>query len=143
MEKLTRTITINAPVEKVFQYWEDPTNRPGIWPSLVEVMDVEPLPNGGTRYRWVYKMAGVLLKGTLETTEYVANRRMVWRTKGSIESKFTWTFQPEDGGTKLEVLVEYIVPVPVIGKLAERLIVKQNEREAETLLANLKALMEA
>jgi hypothetical protein len=68
---------------------------------------------------------------------------MVWRTEGSIESKSTWEFQPEDGGTKLEVLVEYIVPIPVIGKLAERLIVKQNEREAETLLVNLKAVMEA
>lgn len=43
----------------------------------------------------------------------------------------------------LDVVVEYIVPVPVIGKLAERLIVKQNEREAETLLAKPKALMEA
>lgn len=73
----------------------------GVWPSLVEVKDVEPLPNGGTRYGWVYKMAGVLLKGTLDTTEYVANQRMVWRTEGSIESKFTWEFQPEDGGTKL------------------------------------------
>lgn len=142
MEKVTGTITINAPVEKVFQYWEDPTNRPEVWPSLVEVKEVQPLPNGGTRFRWVYKMAGVLLKGTTDTTEYVVNQRLVWVSEGGIDSKFTWTFQPENGGTRVAVQVEYAVPVPVIGKLAERLIIKQNEREAETLLANLKAVME-
>jgi hypothetical protein len=31
----------------------------------------------------------------------------------------------------------------VLGKLAERMIIKQNEREAEVILANLKARMEA
>jgi uncharacterized membrane protein len=143
MEKLTRAITINAPVQKVFQYWEEPTNRPEIWPSLVEVKDVQPLPNGGTSYPWVYKMAGMLLKGTSETTNYVANERLEEKNEGGIESKFTWTFQPEDVGTRVHVDVEYTVPVPVLGKLAERIIVKQNEREADTVLANLKARMEA
>jgi len=33
--------------------------------------------------------------------------------------------------------------VPLLGKLAESLIVKQNEQEADALLANLKSLMEA
>jgi uncharacterized membrane protein len=143
MEKITRTATINAPVQKVFQYWDDPANRPEVWPSLVEVKDVQPLPNGGTRYSWVYKMAGVLLKGTSDTTDYIPNQRMVWKSEGGIESIFTWTFQPEDGGTKVDVQVEYNVPIPVIGKLAERIIIKQNEREADTLLSNLKAVMEA
>jgi hypothetical protein len=35
------------------------------------------------------------------------------------------------------------VPIPLIGKLAEAFIVKLNENEAETLLSNLKARMEA
>jgi uncharacterized membrane protein len=143
MEKITRTATISAPVEKVFQYWEEPTNRPALWPSLVEVKDVQRLPNGGTSFRWVYKMAGMLLEGTTETTDYVADQRMVWESKGGIESTFTWTFEPEDGGTRLKVDIAYTVPIPVLGRLAERLIVRQNEREADTLLANLKAAMEA
>jgi uncharacterized membrane protein len=142
MEKLTRAITINAPVQKVFQYWEEPTNRPEVWPSLVEVKDVQPLPNGGTSYGWVYTMAGMLLKGTSETTNYVANERLEEKDEGGIESKFIWTFQPEDVGTRVHVDLEYTVPVPVLGKLAERIIVKQNEREADTVLANLKARME-
>ena len=39
--------------------------------------------------------------------------------------------------------IEYSVPVPVLGRLAEALVVKMNEREAELVLANLKSRMEA
>ena len=143
MSKVEKTITINAPIEKVFGYVEEPTNLPEIWPSLVEAKDVQRLPNGGTSFRWVYKMAGVRFEGTSEDTDYVANQRVVSKTKGGIESTVTWTFQPEAGGTKVTYEAEYTVPIPLLGKLAESFIVKQNEGEAELILANLKARMEA
>ena len=54
----------------------------------------------------------------------------------------TWTTDPVDGGAKVTFHAEYTVPIPVLGKLAEAIIVKQNEREAEVLLANLKDKME-
>ena len=110
---------------------------------MVEVKEVQRLPNGGTSFRWVGKMAGVRFEGTTEDTEYVPNQRVVSKSTGGIESLFTWTFQPEDSGTKLTVEVEYTVPIPLLGKIAEAFIVKQNERELELVLANLKAKMEA
>ncbi len=143
MVKGETTITINAPVEKVFGHVNEPTNLPEIWPSMVEVKDVQRLPNGGTSFRWVYKMAGMRFEGTTEDTECVLNQRVVSKSTGGIESLFVWTFQPEDGGTKLTVEVEYTVPIPLLGKLAEAFIVKQNERELELVLANLKTKMEA
>jgi uncharacterized protein YndB with AHSA1/START domain len=36
MAKVSKSITINAPVEKIFEYLTDQTNIPEIWPSLVE-----------------------------------------------------------------------------------------------------------
>jgi uncharacterized protein YndB with AHSA1/START domain len=141
---VVRTITIKAPVEKVFEYVTEPSNLPEIWPSLVEVKDVQQLPDGvGSSYRWVYKMAGMHFEGISETTEYVANKRVVIRGKGGIKAARTSTFQPEDGGTKYTVEVEYSIPIPLLGKLAEAFIVKLNEHEAELALANLKARMEA
>ena len=68
---------------------------------------------------------------------------MVDKTKGGVESTQTWMFQPEAGGTKVTFEVEYTVPIPLLGKLAEAIIVKMNDREGELLLANLKARMEA
>jgi uncharacterized protein YndB with AHSA1/START domain len=143
MAKIQKTITINAPVEQVFEYVEEPSNVPEYWPSLVEVKDVEPLPSGGAKYRWVYKMAGVRFEGSSETTEYVANQRTVTENKGGVSGTVTWTYHPEDGGTKVIFEADYAVNVPVLRKLAESFLSKLNEHEAEALLANVKARMEA
>ena len=142
MAKVEKSITINAPVGKIFNYISQPTNLPEFWPSLVETSDVQELPNGGHSNRWVYKMAGIRLEGTSEDVEYVTNQRLVSKTKGGVESTQTWMFQPEAGGTKVTFEVEYTVPIPVLGKLAEAIIVKMNEHEGELILANLKARME-
>jgi len=142
MAKVEKTITINAPVEKVFGYVSMKTNLPDIWPSMVEAKDVQPLPNGGNSFRWVYKMAGMKFEGTSEDSEFIVNQSIVSKTKGGISSTITWTFQSEAGGTKVTFDAEYTVPIPLLGKLAEAIIVKQNNKEAELLLANLKERME-
>lgn len=143
MAKVEKSILIDAPVEKVFSYVnEDPTNLLEIWPSMVDVKDVEQLPNGGTRFRWVTKLAGVRQEGTSEDIEVVPNQKVVSKTKGDVDSTATWTYEPEDGGTRVTTVTEYTVPVPVLGKVAEAFVVKANEREAEVLLANLKDRME-
>ena len=143
MAKLGKSVTIKAPVEKVFSFMTDPRNYPEIWPSMVEVKDVKESPKGGCDFSWVYKMAGVRFEGASEELEHVANQRIVAENKKGIPSKFTWNYKPEAGGTTLAVEVEYTVPVPLLGKMAEAVIVKLNENEMNVLLANLKARMEA
>ena len=143
MTKLENSTTINAPVEKIFTYISDQTHLPEIWPSLVEITDMKPLPNGGYSNRWTYKMAGIRLSGTSEDIEYESNQRIVSKTKGGVDSIQTWTFQSEGSGTKVTFAVEYTIPIPVLGKLAEAVIVKINEREGKTILENLKAIIES
>ena len=142
MAKVERTVTINAPIKKVFDYMADPRNLPEIWPSMVEIKDVQPAPAGGYNFGWTYKMAGMRFEGASETTEYITNQRNVTVSTKGIQSRFTWIYVPEAEGTKLTVQVEYTVPVPLLGKLAEAFIVKQNEHESDVMLANLKARME-
>jgi hypothetical protein len=48
---------------------------------------------------------------------------------------WTWTFKPKGGGTLLNLLIEYAIPVRVLGKIGERLVLRQNEREADVALA--------
>jgi uncharacterized membrane protein len=142
MSKFEKTITIHAPAEKIFGYITKPTDLPEIWPSMVDVRNVKQLPNGGNQFHWVYKMAGMRFEGDSADIEYVANQRVVSQTKGGIESTVTWDFLKKNGDTQVKFIADYRVPVPLLGKLAEAFIVKQNEHEADVILANLKDRME-
>ncbi len=52
MATIKKSININAPVEKVFEYLT-PEILPEVWPSLVEVNNIQELPNGGYSWDWV------------------------------------------------------------------------------------------
>jgi uncharacterized protein YndB with AHSA1/START domain len=142
MAKIERSSTINAPVEKVFAYISDPMNLLEWLPSLTDARDITG-EGVGQRWGWTYKMAGLSFKGESEVIEHVPNQRRVFKSTGGLLSTWTWTFKPEAGGTWLNLVIEYTVPVPVIGKVGERMVLRQNEREADQAMANIKAKMEA
>jgi uncharacterized membrane protein len=142
MAKLIKSITINAPIKKVFGYVSDSRNLPEIWPSLQEIKNFKKLPDGKTTDSWTYKMAGIRLKGTT-ATHYVENVEVISKTEGGVKSIQIWTFKPVDGGTIVTVDVEYTIPIPVLGKLAEKIVVIFNEHEGDVVMANLKSRMEA
>ena len=142
MAIVMKSIKVNAPAEKIFSYIQVPGNLLEIWPSMIGVKDIQPLPNGGYKYGFEIKMAGVRFEGVSEDTDIVLNQRAVSKTEGGIDSEITWEFRPEDGGTDVSLKAEYTVPIPLIGKLAEAVIVKLNENEGDAILANLKARME-
>jgi carbon monoxide dehydrogenase subunit G len=142
MTKIVKHVEINAPVEKVFEYMSHPENLVDIWPSMVNVKNIAEQPDGGITYDWTYKMAGLKFNGTSVTKETIENKRSVVVNEKGIPSTFVWQYRPQNGGMVLDVEIEYKVPTPVLGKLAEKAIVKINDHEAETLLANLKVVME-
>lgn len=142
MATIEKSIVIEAPVEQVFEYLTDPEHLPEIWPSMVEVRDVETLPNGGHRYHWVYSMAGKRFEGDSETVEIEPNSHFLSKTTGGIPAAFDYTFTPENGHTKIDVKTDYELPQSLLGKLAEPFLRKLNERESDTFLANLKDRLE-
>ena len=141
MATINNSTHINAPVEKVFAYVTEPMNAPEFIVSLSEVTDVTG-SGVGQHWNWKYKMIGIPLHGESTVTEQVPNEREVLKGKGGITSTFTWTFAPDEGGTKLDWEVDYTIPVPVLGKLAEKLVLKRNEREMAMNLQNIKEQME-
>ncbi len=141
MERVKKSITINAPVEKVFNYVSDPMKQIEWMPSMMKVKDVSG-SGVGQSHRWTYKMAGIMFDGESTTTEHVQNERIVKESKGGITSTFNFDFEPHDGGTVLKMAIEYAVPVPVLGKIAEKIVLKRNEREAGLAMTNIKEAME-
>lgn len=141
MARVEGSITINAPIEKVFAYLDDPINAMDFIPSITDIRDITG-QGVGQKWGWTYKMMGLPLKGEAGVTEYIRNKRCVVKTTGGILSTWTFAFKAKAGRIRLKLVVEYTIPVPVIGKMSERLVLRLNQREAEFAIANLKAKLE-
>lgn len=142
MITIRRSVSIKAPLDRVYEFMTTPENLPTIWPSMIEVNNVSRKPDGAHSFDWVYKMAGIKFKGHSDTKEVEKNKRIVLKNEKGIESTFRWTYQGEDGGTKLTMEVEYEIPVSLFEKLAGPFIERLNEHEAEQVLNNLKVRLE-
>ncbi len=138
-----KEVMVDGPIEKVYGYVSDPDNLVRFCPSVLEIQDVRSLPNGGYSARWVYKMAGMRSRGTGEFTAVVPNSYFVVETTGGVKSRITCTFRSWEDITKVTLTVEYTVPKPLLHELAEAIIVKMNDREADLIMANLQVIFTA
>ena len=142
MVTVSHSVRVNAPVEDVFAYVDEPENHVEMTPSITDVSNVEPLDNGGKRLDYTYEMAGVSLTGTMETPEYAENERVVFETDGDLSGTLTWAFEPAGDATRVTYTAEYDLPGGVLGKVAEPFAVRYNERELRTTLENLRDRIE-
>jgi ligand-binding SRPBCC domain-containing protein len=136
------SILIDAPPEDVFAYVDEPRELPTWLPSMIEVRNV--IGTGlGQQYEYTYKMAGLLLRGQNIVVEHVPNERGLHQVIGMISALWDYSVEPHADGTLLNIQVEYSIPIPVLGRLAERLAIKQNAASFDLALINVKDVMEA
>jgi carbon monoxide dehydrogenase subunit G len=125
----------------VFEYLDDPMNDLEWLPGVTETTDVTG-SGVGKRHRWKYKMVGVPLSGETVVVEHVPNQRQVIKSSGSTESTWTFIYEPTEDGTMLDLTIDYTIPVPVLGKLAEKLVHGRNEREMDLAMENIRERLE-
>jgi uncharacterized membrane protein len=142
MPKVDNEIIINAPVQGIFDYISQPSNLQQIWPSLVEITNQTLLPNGGYRYSWVYKMAGIHFSGTGECMDMEPNLVLASKNHGTIDSIVSFKFLSIGGRTKVSLTIDYQVPIPLLGQLTEMIILKMNAKEVGLILDNLRIRFE-
>ncbi len=140
MEKIQHSIEIEKPVEEVFSYASDWTR----WHTWFEGVSPFTLISGtehgnGTRYAYNVKILGVTVPVGIEIREYNVNKG--WKgisTKGP-PYKTLWIFEETDKGTRFTFGMEFRIPVPLIGPVIDRKLVKpQWESIIRGSLHNLK-----
>jgi carbon monoxide dehydrogenase subunit G len=136
------SITIDAPPEKVFARISDPMKAMEDVPNIIEVKDITG-QGVGMSYKLVYKMAGIRLSLDCTFVEYAPNERVTIQIKGAMNATQTFEVNSLNAGSQLLVTAEYEIPIPLVGKIAEVLLKKRNEREWEASLQNIKASIEA
>lgn len=150
MAELDKTIKINAPVDKVFNFIIKPESWKEIYPKITEIKEIESLPGGGYRYFCKLNMfAGIQCEAETENTNVVANQRLEYKSRcgiSGIKNIGTYdevlSFDSENGTTKLTYHASNEVPVPIIHGLIESFIMKMSERMIDKCLSNLKVKME-
>jgi hypothetical protein len=51
--RLRRDIEIAAPIERVFEFIDEPGNYPALRPQIVRVLETQRLPHGGREVRYL------------------------------------------------------------------------------------------
>jgi uncharacterized protein YndB with AHSA1/START domain len=144
MATLTRSTTIEAPVEQVYDYALDIRNLwviPGIG-----LADIDQRPEGvGSTAKLFNHFLGLHLEMKLEILEAVRPDKIVLKITSNTPDRPLWTlvFEPLDDGTKVTMTGEWRINVPAIGGTMEDMQVRAHKGMVDGLLADLKGTVEA
>ncbi|HEU4512652.1 MAG TPA: SRPBCC family protein [Nocardioidaceae bacterium] len=140
-----RSVHIDAPVEKVFDYVKDPRHFWDAFPQSARghdtMTDVSLTPDAGvgSTYRWKGSMFIFHIEGVSTREEYIPNERFVDRS--STGPVWTFTFEPDPTGTTLSLAFEYSTKVPLMDKVVDR-VAWNGDEDLDKMLANLKRATE-
>lgn len=140
-----RSVHIDAPVEKVFDYVKDPHHFLEAFPekdrSHMALTEVKLTPDGvGSTFRIMGRMFLLFhMEWVLTREEYLPNERIV--DHASAGGVWTYTFAPDGTGTTLAIAFGWSTKVPLVGQAVDR-ISWDGDRDLDLMLANLKKAIE-
>ena len=145
MAEIAKSIKINAPLSKVFDYVTDPKNWTKYVTSLVDVRNISnDVPVADTTFEWTYRMLGINNDGIGKIVEFEKDRKLAIEMEGAFPIKETYTFAGDENSTELSFEIRYEVPGKVLGVIADKLLVERlNVMEADVTLNKVKDLCEA
>lgn len=105
MIRTRKTITIDRPVDEVFDYMARFENDMEWRTELLEIQRTSPDVEGeGVTYRQRLHYEGLEASATLEVTGFEPNKRIAFRESGDLRVEGEYVFTPQDGRTRVEVV---------------------------------------
>ncbi len=136
-----KTINIDAPVERVFEFWKNPHNFPHFMTNVREVRDL-----GNGRSQWtVAGPAGFSVKWNAVVTEMIPNKVIAWKSEpgSAIANAGVVRFDPNNGaGTRVTVRMSYNPPAGAIGHAFAKVFGADPKREMDQDLLRMKTMIE-
>ena len=138
--EIRHSVDIDAPVERVFEFWSRFENLPQFMSHVREVRSL-----GGGRTHWVVSgPAGTPVEWDAMTTRVEANRMLAWRTvEGAlVEHTGSVRFSPHGNRTRLHVTMSYRPLGGMLGHGLASLLGADPKSVMAEDLARFKALIE-
>jgi len=140
------SVHIDAPVETVFAYVEDPNHFieafiPEEERRHTAAVDITMTPEGvGSTVRLTGRMLHLFhIEWTVTREEYIRNERIVDHVPAG---KLVYTFTPDDTGTTFTLAFEWTFNLPVVGDAIDR-VSWNGDRDLEHALTELKQAIES
>ncbi len=137
------SVTINAPIEKIFDVIAD-YGQMAHYAPISEVTNIKGNPGEkGSSADYTYHVLGI--KFTMHTTVLEAERprKVTTEETGGLSGKFEWTLLPAGQGAKVNVSIDYSVPGGILGKIANQLLLERmNQKNMESMAQGLKIYCE-
>jgi uncharacterized membrane protein len=142
MAEIHKSVTIEAPAERVFDLIDDPSAISSYTPNVERVEDVRQSEQRiGDTFRVVYKAVGVTFEEKFTVTEYERPTRLASRFENGMKGTFAYEVTPQGEQTTLTVDVHYELPGGALGKMIDALLLERtNEKTIEKQLDNLRHL---
>jgi uncharacterized membrane protein len=143
--KIKKSIVINASPDKIFALIADIERRPE-WTTILKDVKITSKKHMGVGVtsHWVGEAGGELAEWDRESTEWVENERIAYRTtSGNLPQIGSTTLKSVEGGTKVTFIMNYELPNSILGRVIDKLkISKDIENGFTDSLQNLKKLFE-
>ena len=140
MSRVEASVEINAPIREVFAYASDWKRWEEWWHGVSHFRPTTETTRGtGTRYAYKAWVAGISMNVETEIHDFVEH--VGWKgvaTKGP-PHRTQWAFEDEGATTRLTYVLEYGLPVPLLGPLLDAVLVRPGWRRLlDRSLQNLK-----
>jgi uncharacterized membrane protein len=136
-----KTITIEAPIDTVFELWTRYESFPRFMSTLKEVRD-----HGEGRSRWTVEgPGGVDVSWNAEITRLVPNQLLAWKSLpgSAVANAGIIRFEPTgEGGTRVDIQLGYDPPVGALGLVAARLFGVDAKSQLDEDLLRMKTYVE-
>jgi carbon monoxide dehydrogenase subunit G len=138
------TAHIKNKPDAVLGFIADVRNRTRYVPSLKSLTDVQGGPVGaGTSWKWRFAILGMEFDGTARAVKYEPGKLYSFQTEGGLTSTWTYRVEPDGGGTKLTIEVEYDIPSHLVSKLpAPDVLETMKKAEGDLVLNNLRTILD-
>lgn len=145
MARIEKSIEIEAPVDKVFDFvaaeWE---KKMSFFEGIYDWRLTSGKTMGdGAKCAYKVKILGTETEIEKEVSGFVKNKEWTATSFKGPESRAQLIFAPIDSKTRFTYILEYKVPIRIIGGLLDALVIKKQwETSIDKSLQNLKRLME-
>jgi uncharacterized protein YndB with AHSA1/START domain len=139
MGKSEASITINAPIEKVFDAVADP-EKMAEYSTASVLTETKGNPGElGSSAVWEYNVAGMKLHATTTVSVATRPKKLIQEMTGAMPGRWVWNLKQKGKATTVNFSIEYNLPGGVFGKMADKLLMgRMNQKNLEKTLRYLK-----